>query len=100
MGLIADLIRTQQPLPRRHSPEPIQVVTTRPAPPDVPPVMDCGLLDDAPSPRMPDPVVFGTWLPGPQQPWPVLASCRCGCGQRDPGRCWNCGATVPWQWND
>jgi hypothetical protein len=46
-----------------------------------------------------DPVVFGDWLPGPQPPRTDLA-CKCGCGQRDPGRCWNCGATMPWQWND
>ena len=73
MSLIADLIRHQQPTP---------------------PLMAWGLLDRAPSPYGPDPVVFGTWWRGPPGGAPLTSRCA-ACDVRGAGAaCWLCGR--PW----
>jgi hypothetical protein len=55
-----------------------------------------GDLDDAPSPRQPDPVVFGWYPVTPLRPCAMRACRGCGCAQADVPAlalpCWNCGA--------
>lgn len=55
-----------------------------------------GLLDQAPSPRAPDPYVFGDPRgPVPGEPsWPTRHCAVHDVGWRGPGGCWCCGPKV------
>ena len=91
MSLLTSLRRGQS-APAQHAPEPAQPVTARQA--EAPP-MSWGELDRAPSPRQPDPAVFGWYPTGPLRPSAMRACPGCGCAQADVPAlalpCWQCG---------